>query len=151
MKTCKYANLQECKFASMQMCKYADVQVCQPMQSLNVCQFFSVSMQLMVIDLVSFLVNALLLILILFGQPFTLSHIVGIFFSPPSQSPQATELQSGPETLNQGQGPSIRVRDPQPGPETSIRVRDPQSGSGTLNQGQNTSVIFKTTHKLTVL
>ena len=34
------------------MCNYANLQVCQPVQSLNVCQFFSVSTQLMAIGLV---------------------------------------------------------------------------------------------------
>ena len=69
----------------------------------------------------------------LFGQ--RLSHIGEIF---PSPSPQ-----SGPGTLNQGQGPLIRARDPRSEPGTLVlgqgplfRARDPQSGPGTLNPVQ---------------
>ena len=49
---CKCANMQVCKCASVQICKYANLQVCQPVQSLNVCQLFSVSTRLMAIGLV---------------------------------------------------------------------------------------------------
>ena len=48
----KCANVQVCKFASMQMYKYANLLVCRPVQSLNVCLFFSVSTRLMAIGLV---------------------------------------------------------------------------------------------------
>ena len=62
---CKCANVQvckcesvqmckceECKCANVQVCKCASMQECQPMQSLNVSRFFSVSTRLMAIGLV---------------------------------------------------------------------------------------------------
>ena len=73
MQMCKYANVQVCNCASMQMfnyanvqvckcanvliCKYANLHVCQPVQSLNVCQFFRVSTRLMAIGLVSYMIS----------------------------------------------------------------------------------------------
>ena len=52
MQICKCVNGQVCKCASMQMCKYANLQVRRPVQSQNVCLFFSVSTRLMAIGLV---------------------------------------------------------------------------------------------------
>ena len=52
MQMCKDANVQGCQCARMQMCICASMQECQPMQSLNVSQFFSVSTRLVAIGLV---------------------------------------------------------------------------------------------------
>ena len=52
MQLCKGVNVQVCKCASMQMCKWANLQECRPLESLNVCQFISVSTRLMAIGLV---------------------------------------------------------------------------------------------------
>ena len=49
---CKCASMQICKFENVHVCKCTDLQVCQPVKSLNVCQFFSVSTRLMAIGLV---------------------------------------------------------------------------------------------------
>ena len=61
---CKYANVQDCKCARVQLCKCANFQVCQPVQSLNVCQFFSVSTRLMAIGLVKLCGGSVRLILL---------------------------------------------------------------------------------------
>ena len=49
---CKCTNVQMCIYANVHVCKYASMQDCLPMQSLNVCRFFSVSTRLMAIGLV---------------------------------------------------------------------------------------------------
>ena len=61
---------------------------------------------------------------------FSFSSFSSFFYVPP------------PKDSSQGQGPLIRAKDPQSGPETlnrglgpSIRAWDPQSGLETLNQG----------------
>ena len=73
---------------------------------------------------------------------FSFSSFFSSFYVPPPQI-----LKSGPGTLDQGQGPSIRARDPQTGPRSlnqgqgpSNRAKEPQSGSGTLIQGQRPSI-----------
>ena len=79
---------------------------------------------------------------------FSFSYFSSFSFSiPPSW---AKDPQSGLETFNNSQGPSIKVRDPQSGSGTlnqgqgpPIRVRDPQSRSGTLNQGQGPSITVR--------
>merc|ERR1712023_374598 len=59
VQVCKRENVQICICASVQMCKYAS----QPMQSLNVSRFFSVSTRLMAIGLVFGNINSETLVL----------------------------------------------------------------------------------------
>ena len=52
VQVCECAYMHRCKCANVQVCKCASMQESQPMQSLNVSRFFSVSTRLMAIGLV---------------------------------------------------------------------------------------------------